>query len=645
MGKNSYTATSHPRAQRQVLLMSRILRILLLLLPLPVLAQNLPLPTTAPMHGKAAALVTIIAVGDFQCPFCRRLSPNLARLEAEFPNDVRVMWLNLPLPFHANAKPAAVLAAAAQRKGKFWPLYAKFMDESADLSPDGLRTMANQIGLSNAEFDSSQRDSSLSALVENDARIAALLGVSGTPTVVVNGALLVGAQPYEKIKEKFEQALRSAQQIAWGQRDAKAQLAAIFSAQNPKNADILMRYVFGSEPAPQAPPALPKPDADDGYPDSAKTLWKIPVDAQDATQAASEQYAITIVEFSDFQCPFCQRGATTLKAVQAKYGDKLRLVFKHNPLPFHPRAKDAALAALAAGRQGKFWPFHDKIFKNQQHLPERDFSPWAQELGLNIPKFVKDVRDPALLAQIEADQKLAVAVQALGTPIFFINGRKISGAQPQQVFEQVIDRELAQVLPGQSGATHYQKLIANGQQLDQQPPQKSFRTEHMPYFGPPSARFTVVVFTDFQCPYCAIAAPILRQFQQAHKDEVRVIVMQMPLDFHDMAGPAAVLAQIAFEKGGPALFERAYDRLFAGSAALDADFLVSVANNLGISPSEYQTALSADKYGPLFGAVRDEADAKGVEGTPTIFVNGRKFEPAGGLTLAEFERALAGPKR
>lgn len=83
--------------------MSMILRVLLLLLPLPALAQNLPLPTTAPIHGKASALVTIVAVGDFQCPFCRRLSPNLARLEMEFPNDVRVMWLNLPLPFHPNA--------------------------------------------------------------------------------------------------------------------------------------------------------------------------------------------------------------------------------------------------------------------------------------------------------------------------------------------------------------------------------------------------------------------------------------------------------------------------------------------------------------------------------------------------------------
>lgn len=625
--------------------MSMILRVLLLLLPLPALAQNLPLPTTAPIHGKASALVTIVAVGDFQCPFCRRLSPNLARLEMEFPNDVRVMWLNLPLPFHPNAKPAAVLAAAAQRKGLFWPLYAKFMNESADLSQDGLRTMANQIGISNAEFDGAQRDTSLAALVENDARIAALLGISGTPTMVINGELLVGAQPYEKIKEQFETALASARQAVTALADPKAQLAAIFGARNPKNADILMRYVFGTEQAPTPPQAAPQPTAEDSYPPSAKTVWKVPVDGQDAAQAASEQYAVTIVEFSDFQCPFCQRAATTLQAVQAKYGDKLRLVFKHNPLPFHPQAKDAAIAALAAGRQGKFWPFHDKIFKNQQQLPERDYTPWAQELGLNVPKFVKDTHDPALLTQIDGDQKLAEKVQATGTPIFFINGRKISGAQPQRVFEQVIDRELEHVQAGDHGAGHYQKLIARGMQIEPQVQKKSFRTEHMPYFGPPSARFTMVVFTDFQCPYCATAAPVLRQFQRAHKDEVRVIVMQMPLDFHDMAAPAAVLAQIAFEKGGTALFERAYDRLFAATAPLDADILVKLANDLGISPSEYQTALSADKYGPLFDVVRDEADAKGVEGTPTIFVNGQKFEPAGGFTLTELERAFAQPKR
>ena len=629
----------------QVKSMSMLLRMLLLLLPLPALAQNLPLPTTAPIHGPATALVTIIAVGDFQCPFCRRLSPNLARLEMEFPNDVRVMWLNMPLPFHPNAKPAAVLAAAAQRKGKFWPLYAKLMNDSVDLSQDGLRAIAKMVGMNDAEFAASQRDSALAALVENDARIAVLLGVSGTPTMVVNGDLLVGAQPYEKIKEKFEQALASARQIARGQRDTRAQLNAIFSAQNPKNADILMRYVFGTEVAPAAAAQAPPPSAESAYPDSATTVWKVPVDGRDAAQSQSEHYAVTIVEFSDFQCPFCQRGAATLRSVQAKYGDKLRIVFKHNPLPFHPKAKDAALAALAAGRQGQFWPFHDRIFKDQAQLPQSDYTPWAHDLGLNVPTFVKDMHDPSLLAQIQDDQKLAEKVQALGTPIFFINGRKISGAQPQHVFEQVIDRELAQLKPDDRGQAHYQKLIAAGQQFEHQPQQKSFRTEHMPYFGPASARFTIAVFADFQCHYCAVAAPILRQFQRLHQDDVRVIVMQMPLDFHNMAAPAAVLAQIAFEKGGGSLFGRAYDRLFADSEGLDADFLVKLANNLGISPAEYQSALSTNKYDALFDSVREVADEKGVEGTPTIFINGQKFEPPGGFTLAEFEHAFAQPKR
>ena len=156
-----------------------------------------------------------------------------------------------------------------------------------------------------------------------------------------------------------------------------------------------------------------------------------------------ERANVTIVEFSDFQCPFCARVGPTLDRIHQEYGDKVRIVFKHLPLSIHPKAPAAHAAAEAAHRQGKFWEMHDKIFKGQRALSEESYVQWAGELGLDIDRFKRDLASSDVKGAVDRDSREASALGVTGTPGFFINGKFMSGAQPFSSFKTAIDAALA----------------------------------------------------------------------------------------------------------------------------------------------------------------------------------------------------------
>lgn len=151
---------------------------------------------------------------------------------------------------------------------------------------------------------------------------------------------------------------------------------------------------------------------------------------------------VTIVEFSDFQCPFCSRLTPTLKQVEEKYGNKIRLVFRQYPLPFHQNAQKAAEASLCALDQGKFWELHDAMFGNQAELGVDQLKAKAASLGMNADKFNKCLDSGEKAAAIQADVKAGSAAGVNGTPAMFINGRFINGAVPIDQITTVIDDEL-----------------------------------------------------------------------------------------------------------------------------------------------------------------------------------------------------------
>ena len=162
----------------------------------------------------------------------------------------------------------------------------------------------------------------------------------------------------------------------------------------------------------------------------------------DGKARGSNKAQVTIVAFSDFQCPYCSRVLATLDKLVKDYPDKLRIFFKHNPLPFHSDAPLAAQAAVAADMQGKFWQMHDILFKNQSALKRENLEKYAAEIGLDVAKFKADIDAPATKKQVDDDLKLAKDLGVQGTPNFFINGRPLRGAVPYEQFKTVVDDEL-----------------------------------------------------------------------------------------------------------------------------------------------------------------------------------------------------------
>jgi len=153
---------------------------------------------------------------------------------------------------------------------------------------------------------------------------------------------------------------------------------------------------------------------------------------------------ITIVEFSDYQCPFCRRAEDSVKEVLKKYGDKVRLVYMDYPLPMHQYALKAAQAARCAGDQGKYWPFHDAMFADQSKLDDAGLKATAEKLKLDPKKFDECLASNLHIDQIRKSQQEGSAVGVDGTPTFVINGRMLNGAQPASEMEAVIDEELTQ---------------------------------------------------------------------------------------------------------------------------------------------------------------------------------------------------------
>jgi len=183
----------------------------------------------------------------------------------------------------------------------------------------------------------------------------------------------------------------------------------------------------------------PAPAQRQARPDPAK---RYEIDLGRSPARGGDKAAVTIVEWSDFQCPFCSRVWPTLARIEKDYGDDVRIVFKHMPLPMHTKAPAAHAAAEAAHRQGRFWEMHDRIFAAPSSMNGEQFGIWAREIGLDVERFQRDVASADVKASIDADMSQASKLGVAGTPSFFINGRFLSGAQPYESFKRMIDEEL-----------------------------------------------------------------------------------------------------------------------------------------------------------------------------------------------------------
>ncbi len=198
-----------------------------------------------------------------------------------------------------------------------------------------------------------------------------------------------------------------------------------------KQGELFGTYIAGLKTRYGVASTLPSP-----------VLPRIPVEADNDPSIGPADAKVTIIQFAEYQCPYCGKAGEAVDKVMETYGNDVRMVFRDFPLSFHPRAIPAAVAANCAGEQGKYWEMHNALMSNQRALEDTDLKAHADTLKLDIAKWEECRKDPSQAAEVMKDFEDGQAVGVSGTPAFFINGIMISGAQPFEEFKRIIDAEL-----------------------------------------------------------------------------------------------------------------------------------------------------------------------------------------------------------
>jgi protein-disulfide isomerase len=576
-------------------------------------SSPIPIGDDDPIWGKADAPVTIVEVSDFECPFCSRVVPTVARIKKEYGEDkVRLVWKNNPLPFHKSARPAHDAGATVQALGgDFWKFHDLAFANQKELTPENFQKWAVASGVDGAKFKEAFDSKKFAAKVDKDLAFSRTIGARGTPAFRINGKTLSGAQPFEKFKEVIDEQLAAADALAkTGVSRGKLSLE-------------LTKKNFTAAPA----EAADKPQAP---PPEDTTVWKVPVVDSDPVRGPADAL-VTIIEFSDFQCPFCSRVEPTINKVLADYPNDVRVVWKDNALPFHQNAKPAAYLARFAYEKGgnkAFWAAHAALFEGQKNLDEAGLQEIAKKLNLNWDQVNSAIKSGKYAEKVDESMDLAMEFEARGTPHFFINGRRLSGAQPYEKFKELIDGQLAiakgLVAKGVSKDKVFRELMKTAK-APQEPEKKNVPapTKDNPFKGPENAKIVIQEFSDFQCPFCSRVNPTVEQILKEYPKDVKVVWRNMPLAFHADAPLAAEASQEIFVQAGNKGFWKYHEKLFANQQAIKRPDLEKYAEELGgIDMAKFKAALDNHTHKAVVDKDIEAAKQAGVSGTPAFTVNG-----------------------
>ena len=401
----------------------------------------------APVIGAANAKVTIIEVSDYQCPYCAKANRTMHEILSLYPDTVRIAMKQNPLSFHDNARRAAKAALAAGEQGKYWEMHDKLFEATfsrQELSDEKIESIASELGLDMAAFKASASSDKYDKRIDEEQALAVSLGARGTPAFFINGRKLNGARPTEQFQKVIDEELAHADELL-------GRGVAIDSLYDEIIKDGVLKPVMlggGDEPAMRPNPF-----------ESGGPVKDVSVPATSPFKGAAEGAKVTLVEFLDFQCPHCAKAARTISEVAAQYPADLKVVFRHRPLSSHPQARNAALASMAAHKQGKFWEMASKIYENMRELSDEKLEAIAAEVGLDMDAFKADWKSPETAGLVDADAAEADRLGIRATPTMFINGHMLIGGRPAGNLRKLIEAEIAgdqdkegEAVPDNSGA-------------------------------------------------------------------------------------------------------------------------------------------------------------------------------------------------
>jgi protein-disulfide isomerase len=597
--------------------------------PLEHATTYVPVTEDDPAWGHPLAPVTIVEFGDFECPFSSRVNATLDKIRLTYgPSKVRLVWKHYPLPFHRNARAAADAAHSVFELGgpnAFFKFHDQAFGNQHGLTAENYETWANIAGVDAGRFRALVASKNAAGKVDDDIALARRLGINGTPVFCINGVMVNGAQPFEKFQEVIDSELVEAKTLL----DSGTRREDVYVLRTGRN----------FKEVPPAPPTSPT------NPDDDLAVWKIPVLPDDPVRGPKDAL-VTIVQFSDFQCPFCERVEKTLDQVMSAHPKDVRIVWKDNPLPFHPRARPSAiLARNVFEKRGNeaFWKVHEALFASLPKLEDVDLKRIAEDAGLAwnpIALAIEKNHAP----KVDSNMDLAVDFKARGTPHFFINGVRLAGAQPREKFEERVTAALeaarALVAGGVPRSKVYETTIANGT-LPEPPEQKTIPRPDAttPFRGNAAAPVVIQEFGDFQCPFTKRVTPTLAEVEATFGKKVKLVWRHMPLPFHKDAFLAAEAAQEAFAQKGNVGFWRFHDALFeAQETGIGRDVLESIAERLGLDMRRFRGALDSHVHRKKVEADAKIAENAGISGTPGFVING--YFVSGAQPAVVFQKAI-----
>jgi protein-disulfide isomerase len=327
--------------------------------------------------------VTIQVYSDFQCPYCKLFAPSVREVESKGVDGIKtkVEFKNFPLGFHPFAQLAAQAAVAAGQQGKFWEMHDLLFANQSALGRDDLLRDAQKLGLDLDRFRQDLDSDRLMQSIERDKAEGARLGVSGTPTFFVNGKEYSGTRTYEQLKDL----ILAEQRRQW----ALSEITDSMMSRGPAGAPVTLEF------------------------------------------------------FADLESPVSRLAVPVVEEVLRRYPASVRLQFRNFPLAFHPQAPLAHEAAMDAARQGHFWEFATYILDHQDSLREQDLIAYAGSLGLDETKFAERIRQHRYAARVDADVADGFNRGIRGSPVIFVNDKRIDGVPSLQALTEYVEAALA----------------------------------------------------------------------------------------------------------------------------------------------------------------------------------------------------------
>ncbi|MEZ4360191.1 MAG: thioredoxin domain-containing protein [Kofleriaceae bacterium] len=385
----------------------------------------------APTSGAERAPITIVEFSDYACQYCIHARATMAALELLYPGQLR--WVHRSVPYISATTLGAEAAHAAAAQGQHRAMEAQLYAAGGRYDRVGVELFAQALGLDMIRFRAALDSGSERAAVAADVALARGLGVTATPTFFVNGRAVVGSQPVAQFAAVIDEEL--------------ARAAVAEEASGLRGAALYARLVADGRAAADPGPSELPPRREL----ASLTPYRVGLGLPGA-QLGPDAAPVTLVVFSDFQCPFCVRNQPALIHARRVFGDSLRVVFRHLPLPIHRDAQVAAEASMEAAAQGKFWAFHDRLFAAPGPLDRATLEAHATAVGLAMGPFTAALDAHRHRDAVRLDAAGGMALGVDGTPTMFINGLMLAGAYTAPRLEQAIRVQLEQA----------QQMIAGG---------------------------------------------------------------------------------------------------------------------------------------------------------------------------------------